>query len=342
MFSKRLAAVLLLSAPVAWFGARRLHAANPTDEWSLVYARPAVGKYEDFAWPDNNNGWLASASGFILHTSDGGKTWSEQAKGLGGLRSMDFLDKNHGYAGTLNGQLYETVDGGTTWKDIAPTLPHHALGYCGITHIGKQVHIVGKYIGGATDYFHSPDGGKTWEYTNLSDSAQALVDVRFLNDKVGFISGMGKSERPNQGSALILKTVDGGKHWRVVFHHPGGREYVWKFFPIDSKLIYASIQSEDGTLRSAKTTDGGDHWDTLTVATGQQKVHNIQGIGFIDKNTGWVGGFFKGMWTTADGGKTWSELTVPDAVINRYEKVGNAMFTAGSRGILRYEPKKSR
>jgi hypothetical protein len=40
---------------------------------------------------------------------------------------------------------------------------------------------------------------------------------------------------------------------------------------------------------------------SLTVATGLPKGHNIQGIGFIDANTGWVGGWFKGMWTTTNG-----------------------------------------
>jgi photosystem II stability/assembly factor-like uncharacterized protein len=332
-----------LVAPAAWFGARRLHAANPSDNgWKLVYDRPAVGKYEDFAFPDDKNGWLISASGFILHTSDGGTTWSEQTKGLSGLRSIDFIDKKRGFAGSLNAKLYATVDGGDTWNEISSTLPHQAQGYCGITHVGQQVHIVGKYIGNATDYYYSPDAGKTWRYENLNDSAQALVDVRFLSDKVGLIGGMGKSAALNQGSAMILKTTDGGLHWHVVFHNEAGRGYAWKFFPITSKLIYAGLQSEDGVYRAVKTLDGGDHWDTLTVATGLQKGHNIQGIGFIDAKTGWVGGWFKGMWTTTDGGKSWTNVDVPDAIINRFERVGNSLFTAGSRGILRYDIPKHR
>jgi photosystem II stability/assembly factor-like uncharacterized protein len=307
------------------------------DNWTLVLDRPGNGKYEDFAFPDATHGWLASVRGDILHTTDGGSTWAVQASGMGSLRSIDFLDRKRGFAGTLSGKLYATNDGGATWTDITSTLPHRAKGFCGITHVGDQVHIVGRYNMAATDYFFSPDAGKTWRYTNLGDVAQGLVDVSFLSKDVGFIGGMGKSAEQGQSSAIILKTTDGGKHWRTVFEHSGGRGFAWKIFPITSKMIYASLQSQDGIYRVAKTLDGGDHWDTLTVATGRRQGPGVQGIGFLDANRGWVGGFFQGMWATTDGGKTWSEVTIPDGLINRFEKIGNTLITAGTRGILRHE-----
>jgi len=313
---------------------------QPSGEWTLVYPHPAVGKYEDLSFPDEKHGWVASASGSILMTSDGGGTWSVQTTGLQRLRSIHFLDAKHGFAGSLAGILYETTDGGVTWVDITSRLPRAAKGFCGITHVGKRVYVVGRYNLGAADYFYSPDAGKTWEATDLLSVADGLVNVTFLNDKVGFIGGMGKSSTPSPngtGPAIILKTTDGGKNWRTVFEHAGGRGYVWKLFPIDKKLIYAGLQSQDGVYRIAKTTDGGDHWDTLTVATGRPMGPAIQGIGFIDANTGWVGGFFVGMYATTDGGKTWSFVQQPDGVINRFEKVGNSLFTAGTRGVLRYD-----
>ncbi|MBC8088229.1 MAG: hypothetical protein H7Z40_13255, partial [Phycisphaerae bacterium] len=118
--------------------------------------------------------------------------------------------------------------------------------------------------------------------------------------------------------------------------HAGGRGYAWKIFPVTPKLIYAGLQSQDGIYRVAKSTDGGDHWDTLTVATGKPPGPGIQGIGFLDANTGWVGGFFTGMFTTADGGKSWREVALTDRMFNRFEKVGNTIITAGSRGVMRY------
>jgi len=168
---------------------------------------------------------------------------------------------------------------------------------------------------------------------------QGLVDISFVSDAVGFIGGMAASELLTQGPARLLTTTDGGKSWHPVFTSDGGRGFVWKVFPINAKLIYASLQSQDGTHRIIKSTDGGDKWDVLTVATTGQLSPGVQGIGFLDANHGWVGGFFKGMWTTTDGGKTWAEVPRTDGTFNRFEKVGGALITAGTAGVLRYEGK---
>jgi photosystem II stability/assembly factor-like uncharacterized protein len=340
--SKSLNVVYALAvAIVSVAGSSGLRAQDGTpalDAWNLIYNRPAVGKYEDISFPDREHGWVVSARGDILTTADGGATWTVQASGLGPLRSVDFLDGKHGFAGTLSGKLYTTTDGGAVWTDITSTLPKVPKGFCGITHVGKRVHIVGRYVGGVTDYFFSPDAGKTWQVSDLAALADGLVDVTFLNEKVGFIGGMGKSKAAGQaGAAIILKTTDGGRQWHAVFEHDGGRGFAWKLFPVSSKIIYAALQSQDGTYRVAKTTDAGDHWETLIVATGRPPGPAVQGIGFIDANTGWVGGFFKGMYATTDGGKTWTYVPLTDGIINRFERVDHSLITAGSRGVLRYD-----
>lgn len=334
----RVVCVIALTVPVAWFAAGHTGlAAEQSNGWALVYERPGTGKYEDFAFPDSTHGWLVSAGGDILHTADGGTTWTQQASGMGALRSVDFLDGHRGFAGTIGGVLYGTIDGGVTWTDITRTLPRPTKGFCGITHVGEQVHIVGKYTGGAADYYFSPDGGKTWRDLNLLTLAQGLVDVMFINQSVGFIGGMAATGSTGQGPAAILKTTDGGRNWHTVFTHDGGRGFVWKLWPISATLIYAALQSQDGTHRIAKTTDGGDSWQVLTVATGQAARPGVQGIGFLDENTGWVGGFFEGMFMTTDGGRSWARVQMSDRLINRFEKLSGTLITAGSRGILRYD-----
>jgi photosystem II stability/assembly factor-like uncharacterized protein len=325
-------------APAALHGMHHTPpAAVPPGSWTLVFEHPIAGKYEGIAFPDAKHGWVVNARGEILNSMDGGVTWTVQATGLGSLRSVNFIDAKRGFAGTVAGKLYATTNGGTTWTDITSTLPHVPRGFCGMTHVGDRMHIVGRYTGGATDYFFSPDAGKTWRYSDLGALAQGLVDVSFLSNDVGFIGGMAKSDLPNRGSAIILKTTDGGKNWHPVFQHDGGRGYAWKLWPISAKLIYASLQSEDGIYRIVKSMDAGDHWDTLTVATERPKGPGVQGIGFLDENTGWVGGFFRGMWATTDGGHTWTQTQTTDGTINRFARAGGTIFTASTRGVLRYD-----
>ena len=292
----------------------------------------------DFAFPDSKHGWLVSGSGDILYSSDGGTTWAVQASRKGLMRSVDFLDERRGFAGTLNGMLYTTTDGGANWTDVTSSLPQPGRGFCGMTHVGEQVHLVGRYFGPVADYFFSPDGGRTWRHSDLHALAQGLVDVSFLNESVGLIGGMSNTGPVGAGPAVNLKTTDGGLHWRTVFTHDGGRGFASKMFPVTAKLIYVALQSQDGIYRVARLTDAGDSWDVQIVATGRLPGLAVQGIGFLDERTGWVGGFFEGMWTgLLDGGLTWTEVPMSDRTINRFEKVGRALFTAGTRGILRYD-----
>jgi photosystem II stability/assembly factor-like uncharacterized protein len=338
LLSMTIAGWAALAPAAGWTGAPRAQTtAADTAAWTLVHDRPIGGKYEDFAFPTPKDGWLVSAPGDILHTGDGGVTWAVQAQGKGRLRSIDFLDDKRGFAGTLTGILHGTTDGGVTWTDITSTLPRPPKGFCGITHVGERVHLVGKYTAEAADYYYSPDGGRTWRVSDLSNVAQGLVDVSFLNESVGLIGGMAPSASRGVGPAIILKTTDGGRNWRPVFTHDGGRGFAWKLWPISATLIYAALQSQDGIYRTAKSTDAGDTWEVQTVATGRPQGPAVQGIGFLDERTGWVGGFFQGMYATTDGGRTWAAVPLADRTINRFEKVGATLFTAGTRGILRYD-----
>ena len=337
-----IAAALLLALDTLTGGVRVAQgqrSAPVLDAWTLILEHRGTGaqRHEDLAFPDDRHGWVVSARGDILHTADGGRNWSTQATGLTGLRSIDFIDARRGFAGTLTGRLYGTTDGGATWNDITATLPVTAKGFCGITHFGDKVHAVGRYAGGATDYFHSPDAGRTWRYSNLEDFAQGLVDVAFVSDDVGFITGMGLSETAGNGPPVILKTIDGGKSWRNVYRNDDGRGLVWKLFPVSPGLIYASLQSHDGAYRVAKSTDGGDTWVTTTVTTGRTEHLWVQAIGFVDEKIGFIGGFFQGMWATIDGGATWNRVAVPHGTINRFDRFGSSLVTAGSAGVLRFD-----
>ncbi|MEO7355664.1 MAG: hypothetical protein ABIZ70_15055, partial [Gemmatimonadales bacterium] len=59
-------------------------------------------------------------------------------------------------------------------------------------------------------------------------------------------------------------------------------------------------------------------------------------IGFLDANTGWVGGFITGMYATTNGGTTWAKVDVTSANINRFRRQGSTLITAGTKGVLQY------
>ena len=58
-------------------------------------------------------------------------------------------------------------------------------------------------------------------------------------------------------SGGIFKTTDGGKSWHKVFTHDGGRGFVWKVFPINTKLIFASPAQAAGDTGLRGTVSAG-------------------------------------------------------------------------------------
>lgn len=303
--------------------------------WRLVLERRIEGKYEDLSFPTATDGWLIASAGDILHTADGGDTWEVQATGLGHLRSLEMLDARTGFAGTLDGTLLRTEDGGQRWDDITDSLPHAPRGFCGMDHVGDDVHLVGRFAGEAADHYWSTDGGRTWAHQDLSPLAQGLVEILFLDDVVGFIGGMAPSTPSGVGPAVILKTTDGGANWRVVFRHEGGRGFAWKLFEASDTRLVAALQTEDGVLRVARSDDRGEAWELREVDIGQRRAPGLQAVGFLDAQRGWVGGFFDGMYATTDGGASWTRVPSPDHAINRFERGGGGLVTASRRGVLR-------
>src|SRR3954452_4573623 len=66
--------------------------------------------------------WASGASGTILRTVDGGRTW--QARGIPGTDSLDFrdvdaMDERTAYVLSIGfgeaSRIYKTTDGGATW-----------------------------------------------------------------------------------------------------------------------------------------------------------------------------------------------------------------------------------
>ncbi len=63
-------------------------------------------------------GWAVGLRGTIVHTSDGGTTWSPQTSGITAnrLNSVSFVDAHNGWVVGDFGTVLHTSDGGTTWS----------------------------------------------------------------------------------------------------------------------------------------------------------------------------------------------------------------------------------
>lgn len=180
----------------------------------------------------------------IYKTTDAGKNWTLQFKNAEPKAFFDalaFWDEQHGIAlsDPVNGRflLIATDDGGATWKPLPEKSRPEALpgegafaasGTCLVTHGAKDVWFC---TGGAkvARIFHSPDRGQTW--TAADTPLRAGVEsagcfgIAFRDRKNGILVG-GDYKKPDDATATLVTTDDGGKTWQPVAQAPPFRSGV--------------------------------------------------------------------------------------------------------------------
>lgn len=326
-------------------------------EWRPLVSIPSnatTNRYDDVFFLDENLGWAANgAAARVYKTIDGGENWTlqlaEQSTELPGnyyFRNIEFLNENIGFLGTLNGKFFKTLDGGTTWNIVTIT-PTNPAAICGIDCVGTStIYACGSYFSTAAYIIKSTDSGATWEYINMGAYAEGLVEVLFVDENLGYASGK------NANGGNILRTTDGGVTWTEIYNTNLPGEYVWKLqiLPSDANVIFGSVESVAPNLgKLVRSIDNG-----LTWTSHETPDTDVQAVGFITQDHGWMGGHSSPILETTDGGVTWTELAV-GSNLNRIQvfndhlayasgttiykfsdtSLGNAQFAEKSRTLLK-------
>lgn len=289
-------------------------------------------RFDDVFFINENIGWAANgAFATVYKTINGGLSWTEQLTetNLGGdyyFRNIEFLNENIGFLGTLNNELFKTIDGGSNWSTISNITPNPAA-ICGLETIGNStVYGCGAYFTPAF-VIKSTDSGNTWQYIDMSSYANALVEVVFLNENTGFVSGR------NDNGGIILQTTNGGTSWNELYNTNTPGEYVWKMQVLESNtdVIFGAVSSvhpNNGSL--IKTNDAGLTWSSFDAPE-----TDIQAVGFINENKGWMGGHTTGFYETNNGGLSWTNLNIGNN-LNRIFIINSSLAFAGGTSLYKY------
>ncbi|MCC6681986.1 MAG: exo-alpha-sialidase [Phycisphaeraceae bacterium] len=209
------------------------------------------GKFD--AWPANNGLW----------------TWDDGREVLVGfVRGGYAVKAGHGIVEPYDCLLARTTDAGQTWT---VERPDNFVGRCGeavaldapidFSADNFAMRVVGDAYHGSTrpdaEFFYSTDRGKTWRgpflFADLNDDPR--LDGMILTPRTDVIPLgassclLGFSARPKGGGlgddrAFMLRTDDGGVHWRIVN---------WIIGPDDPAraVMPATVQLSDGSLVTA-------------------------------------------------------------------------------------------
>ena len=92
--------------------------------WKWQNPLPQGNSLSAIAFVDTKTGWAVGALGTILHTVDGGVTWTIQNSGTKvNLARVIFNNKSTGWS--FGGStLLHTTDGGKNWQSISPLEPN--------------------------------------------------------------------------------------------------------------------------------------------------------------------------------------------------------------------------
>jgi len=344
------AALVCGAAPVV------VWAAEQPETWRKLSTEPYRGKQDDIVFVDEETGWYGNGLGRVFHTKNGGETWTKLWEKTGTyVRALGFIDNQRGFLGNIGTDyfpgvtdttpLYRTRDGGVTWTPVVVSNGPLVKGICAIDvlnapfinagRLDHRIHVrAAGRVGSPAFMMESMDAGETWRTRDMGGFTAMILDVRFLDERIGFIAGATDGD-VSQSRALVLRTDDGGETWRAVYRSERPWETTWKLAFPSKHVGYATTQNynPDTTVTQryvAKTVDGGLTWRELPIT--QDHAFQEFGIGFVDERVGWVGAMPHGM-QTRDGGKTWSAVDF-GAAVNKIRIVpkrggGKAVFTIG-------------
>lgn len=257
--------------------------------------RGAVGKDLNAVYfTDSKRGWAAGDAGLVLHTEDGGVTWSQQLIATSdSINDIYFRDKEDGHllAGNI---IFRTDDRGLTWRE-ATRFPAENFGgampelYSVRFTSKKRGWIVGSVSRRDTVMdslvLATNDGGASWARQRVPMRSE-LIHVDFAGEKRGWIVG---------ADGVILHTRDGGETWTTQRSATKATLYHVDF---RNERVGWTV-GERGTI--LRTTDGGESW----FAVNAPLRSTLLSVKFADEELGWIVGRGGVILRSEDGGLTW-------------------------------------
>jgi len=271
---------------------------------------PIAVNYLSITYSDMSNGWIGGPTGEILHTSNGGETWTTQVTGQSGqIDKLEFFDSSYGLARAPDQKLLKTTNGGVTWTTIQLDSLHYGMALSMISR--DSVVTVGNwgYLGG------SVNGGLTWATLEwMSFTLEDFSSLDFFDLNLGIAS---------MYSGKIFRTTDGGGTWSLVYQ--GGEQFL-SLSVADPTTAFAV---SGGLIK--RTTDTGLTWTTLAPGTGS----NLLDIDFVNASIGIAVGVSGTILRTTDRGDTWeTQVSSTSSVLWGVSLVDASIgFAVGDSGI---------
>ena len=297
-------AINAISAPQAPYRVAAVDFVNPATGWVVV---------------DFDSGDYA-----VLHTNDGGLSWTRQLSGAGQnhRRYMKFFDVAVGVFALVGAapQLYRTADGGKSWSALPPPAVEGTVAswsFVDSEYGWMLVSAKGPITNPPTYLYRTQDGGLSWQKLGLPAAPDQAFQVNFSYFTTGWLTSA------NAGP-YAYKTIDFGATWaQVPLPAPaGGWPHGGRFLvavqptsgggAVASVVYFPAVRGRTGVgadIRAfpplvVRSFDGGrPHTYTYTTLINQ----------FVEGPLGQEAPPNQARLSTADNGTTWMAILPPSS-----------------------------
>jgi photosystem II stability/assembly factor-like uncharacterized protein len=224
---------------------------------------------------DAQLGWAIGHAAVVLHTRDGGQTWTRQFDGrnlpdgpANPLLDLHFSDAEHGWAVGAYGIALRTADGGRTWVSRSAALPNpKGLHLYALTRQAGAWFIAGEQglfiatneSGDAAQALATPYRGSFFTLTSLPDVSGAGLLFGGLRGTLLARSAAGVFRTLDSGTAQAIVSVAALPQQRLALVDQSGRvlvgsvgEGTFVAEPADAERRWVSVAAaRDGALVGA-------------------------------------------------------------------------------------------
>lgn len=189
------------------------------------------------------------------------------------------------YAAASAGGVWKSTDGGVNWKPIFDEQPTHSIGAIAVAASEPSVIYVGSgeanvrgNVALGNGIYKSEDAGKTWKHVWKNPGQIGTIIVHPRDANIAYASVLGSPFGPGEGRGMY-RTTDGGKSWkRVLFQDKDTGASDVCMDPSAPKVLFAGLWH----VRRKP-------WELIS------------------------GGPGSGLFTSRDGGDTWTRLVAESA-----------------------------
>lgn len=278
-----------------------------TLDWAIV--SPGI-PFNDSFFTSYSSGWVVGgtnesgkSTGYVRHTTDGGRTWQAQEVGDRALTSLHFVDQNQGWVGGYNGRLYKTADAGATWTAKS---------------FGRDATVAGLYFTDASKGYLLARGNDNYAYIfTTSDSGDSWTEA--LKEGTG-------SPYDHRIDDLINGTLNGALFLAGSYGGNTTKRFLdGGLSPVSPALEFGYVSPALGApstlmaiLRNSsdlyKSTNGGASWSKQNYQVTNGSIYEERkwaGLAMLSQSEG-LGYLGNAIVDSSDGGATWNILTTAE------------------------------